>query len=63
MERHYRVLTYRTLNNKQQVKATLSEMKYSTMKEKLKKVFTSDITSVSDGKIEGVKNKRWQKRW
>ena len=32
------------------------------MKEKLKKVFTSDITSVSDGiKLEGVKN-RWQKR-
>ena len=48
MEIHDGVLTYRLLNsanltkeNMQLVKATLPEMKYSLMKDKLKKIFTS----------------------
>ena len=57
MEIHDGVLAHRLLNNKQLVKATLSEMKYSAMKEKLKKVFTSDTTSVLDGiKLERIEN-------
>ena len=63
MEIHDGVLTCRRLdianlfkNNKQLVKATLSEVKYSAMKKKLKKVFTSQNTSVLDViKLERVK--------
>ena len=64
MEIHDGVLAYRLLdsanlseNNKQLVTATLSETKYSVIKKKLNKVFTSDNTSVSYGiKLEEVKN-------
>ena len=59
MEIHDGVLAYRLLNSanltleqKQLVKATISKMDYSIMKDQLRKVFTSDIVKDSSNNVK-----------